>query len=529
MSGGEQEPSWRRPLPDAAAAAAVFVILCVVFWRWREVPYYWDGVGYVYPHTREIFDRGLDPILRRYDVGHPPLFYFLCAVAWTLVGPGPFGAHLVTWGFSALLGVAIFRSAREMSLPRDLAWGCSLATLTFPIVFASQLQMQLDLPMTALQLAAIYCWARRRWSGYLLFGAAACLMKLYGFLFVPALMLAEVLTAGRFGEREKRWPLRRALLLTAIPVLAYGVFLLVARWQRGPGLTVNHVPGNTIVPFWDWRVYQAHVASAWTVLFRFPMLDTWLLVAAMLLATVGLALLTSPVRRAEWSARLEPTRVRLAIGLVLVPLTLNAAFFLITGLCSRYNLLLVPVLMLMIFSAAWWLIPRRAVLWPLVVITMGLNVLLWHPGNAAGFPASIRSLVQREPLAVAWAYEIDLRFLDMIRLAQWGPRIYWLGVSGDSANGLFITHWPLNVSYYQREIGYAEHPFPTRFARSWDDVRAIMADPRYAAMPEFYVFTIQPIGDLLDPEGAGSLGFELVGERQAGELTARLYRLRRGP
>jgi hypothetical protein len=518
-----QDPHWIAAIVSQAARGVLLVVVLLaihtlVLWRFRDVPYYWDALGYVFPHSLDIYRSGLNPILTRYDVGHPTLYYFLTAIIMKIAGVSPLAGHLATWLFSSIFVLFAYLTGRDLGLNRFAAIGATATILSFPLVFASLLQMQLDYPMTAMQLAAIWCWAKRRWGWYFLFGGMACLLKLYGFLFVPPLLFGCFLASGRSWRNGERSRFLTDLLATASPALWYVGYILVCRAVRGPGLTIQHVSGNTLVKFWHPEELQHNAAVAWTVLFRYPMIDALLFGFLAFAFVAGVALRWRP---RHGTARWNPARGRLIVGLALVPLALNVAFLQLTGLCARYNLLLVASLTLGIYVVVDHLVVRRK--WMLgvgSVVAVTLNVILWHPENAGGL-----AWLRRAPIRHSSMYEIDLRFLDAVELTRWGAAQYELRASGDEANVALISHWPMSVAFYEPGIGYTDRALRCGNARDWSDVRRLISeDPQRTT---FYVLALQPIGDRLDPVGAREAGFELVRETTKGEITGRLYRWQR--
>src|SRR5690606_38022473 len=127
---------------------------------------------------------------------------------------GPRGAHIVTWMFAGVFLVSTYKLARHAGVAVPAAVAICLAVYAFPLVYAQSLQIQLDLPLASMILASYYCFLRRHWLGWMLFGSAACLIKLYGFLFVfPA--TAVCLLSGREKTGRPAW---QEALLTLAPL-----------------------------------------------------------------------------------------------------------------------------------------------------------------------------------------------------------------------------------------------------------------------------------------------------------------------
>lgn len=112
VTRGEQRTTMRHwidllradPVARGATASAIlFILLSLLLWRYHDLPYYWDALGYVFSHSQQIYDTNLFPILTDWDVGHPTLFFFCVGFLMKLFGVGPLAGHLATWAFTAVL------------------------------------------------------------------------------------------------------------------------------------------------------------------------------------------------------------------------------------------------------------------------------------------------------------------------------------------------------------------------------------------------------------------------------------------
>lgn len=472
----------------ALSIIALWLMLSLVFWPMREVPYYWDGVGYVFSHSRDIRDMNLFPFLLNWDVGHPTLFFVCVAAAMLLLGAGPEAGHFVTWGFVAVLLVAIYGNARALALPKSLSRALPVVVLCFPIVFANGIQILLDLPLTAVVLAAIWFWVRRRPLGFFLIGSAATLIKLYGVLFVPALLLAAV-AARLFVRDGGRWRgLGKELLWTGSPVASFGTFLLLRYWVRGPGLTIGHESGNKPIPIWEWERFRAYLPTAYDELFKASMADCLLYVTLALLI-VGVAVRLFGRRRLRDTEGTGNATARAVSALICLSLAVTFAFLQSTSLCARYNLPTIVALFLLSAHSAWMVLPRVKAMLGIYGLFAVLFVLLWHPANVAWLPSAVSVAMRRPVETKMHRFENDLRFLDICRLVRWGARTIHKDAQRNGRVAAVSAEWPFWVALADARFGNYRSKSHTAPAVAWADVEI-------GKCP--YVLIIRPTGAFSD-------------------------------
>lgn len=525
VTRGEQRTTMRHwidllsadPVTRGATASAIlFVLLSLLLWRYHDLPYYWDALGYVFSHSQQIYDTNLFPILTDWDVGHPTLFFFCVGFLMKLFGVGPLAGHLATWAFTAVLLVAMYGNGRVAGLPRLLAASLAAAFFTFPLLFASALQMSLDLPLAALMMAALWFWARQRWLGYFVAGSLACLVKLYGFALVPALVLALLLS----GSWRREGGMRSLFLQTArtlSPLLTFAAFLVIRYLVRGPGMTINWESGNKPVPIWEWEKFTDYLPFAFEQIYTASMLDR-VLYATAILAVV--AVVVEFLRRARPLPRPDDAQTRLLAACFAITLTLSLMFFQSLSLCARYNLPTAGALFLACGLLSWRLLPRFVPHLLLHALLAGVFITCWHPSNADRLPAPLNHLLRRVPEPLGFRLENDLRFLDVIRVTSWAAEKIDENAKKDRRPAALSTNWPFHIALADPRFGYYRRGFTTHAANAWAQVEG-------SRHP--YVLIIRPVSEFYDkPPGAKSeWPARRWKSRTVGEVTAEIWLIRR--
>lgn len=499
----------------ALAVMLVFVALTAALWRFRDLPYYWDALGYVFSHSAQIHDTNLFPILTTWDVGHPTLFFFVVAVFMKLFSVGPLAGHLATWLFTALLIVAIHGCGRALELPRSISAATALVVFLFPLTFAASLQITLDLPLTALTMAAVWFWARGRWLGYFIVGSMTTLVKLYGFFIVPALLFALMILHGMQRPRDWRsfW---RDCVRTVSPLITLIIFFIVRYQVRGPGLTIAWESGNKPVPIWDWPAFTAYFPRAFDDIFTASMLDRFL-VFAVILFFLLVACRSLGVVAPSVISRASARVLAASLGISLI---YSMAFFQSLSLCARYNLPTVCGIFLIISFCLWNLLGNQRILLLLHAMAGVLFIILWHPRNAEALPAPLSTLLRRPVETLGYRMENDLRFLDVIDLTKWaGREINAHAKRNHKARGV-STNWPFSIALADARFGYLDRRLNIHVASLWSEVEG-------SRHP--YVLIINPISNFYDPPPPPNNPYVAseIASRVKGEVQAHIYLVRR--
>ncbi|MEO8377739.1 MAG: glycosyltransferase family 39 protein [Candidatus Sumerlaeota bacterium] len=498
----------------ALAIATLFVAITALLWRYRVLPYYWDAVGYVFSHSAQIHDTNLFPILTTWDVGHPTLFFFIVAVFMKLFGVGPLAGHLATWLFAALLLVSLYGCARALELPRWLSVATTAVIFLFPLTFAATLQITLDLPLTALLMASVWFWSRRRWAGYFVTGSLVTLVKLYGFFLIPSLILALLITWLVRRPRDSWQKLFHEAVRTTAPLIVLLLFVMIRYQVRGPGLTIAWESGNKPVPIWDWPAFAAYFPTAFENIFTASMLDKFLIFAVM---SASLLVIAKANRFASFgSFSVSDPAARVLSAAVGISIVFSFAFFQSLSLCARYNLPTACGIFLIISFCLWNLLQSRGTILCIYALTVVVFVICWHPRNAEALPAPLNTWLRRPTEVNGYRFENDLRFMDVIDLTKWGAReIDAHAKRNHKARGV-STNWPFNIAYADERFGYVNKRLNTHPAGVWSEVEG-------SRHP--YVMIINPVSNFYDqpPPPDNPFVATKIATRTQGDAEAELW------
>ena len=263
--------------------------------------------------------------------GHPLLCAFTFAAGYRVLGPTPWAGHIVALGIACCALLAAFGLGRAVAgRNAGLLGGITLAIQ--PLFVAQAAQVLPEMLLAACCTAALWAHVTSRRAAYLAFASMAMLTKETAVVLPAGLVLAEVVLAVR---REGRDPgLARRLGVILLPLATLAVFLAVQRTQHG------------------WFMFPYHTGflatSPWAVLDRAAFFFGFAFVGQgrfVWLVVLGLVL---GVRQA-----LAPWALGRPVWVVLACYaTAVFAFSIMNFPLGRYLLLVMPVLALLVASAA---------------------------------------------------------------------------------------------------------------------------------------------------------------------------------
>lgn len=492
-----------------------WALIALLHWRHADFPWYWDGLGYVFPHSWEIWQSGLFPILRNWDVGHPTLYYWLVALGFTIIGPIPLAGHLVCWAFAGLLAVGTWVSGRLMGLGRGAAAMAVLVLFCFPIMRSNLLLTNLDLALAALTVLAYAAWSvESRWL-YIMAAAAAALTKIYGILVIVPPVLLVLAQCRRWPAPGWGWRLATALGTAVAPLLVLGAFLAVRHAVRGGGLTVGWTTGNQLVPFWMWSEFLPYIPRALAELWR----------ASLMEGLVYTAVVLAPL--AAWSRHRRGGAMLPAIGPGfdlfvlngLLLLMLTGMFVQLYSLSARYLMPGLPLLVLVPLVLAREILgagPRGRIVWYAGAVALALLFSAWqHPDRGRRWPAMLHAISVRSAEPQGYRHEHDLRMRDIVRVVRWAAETIHADAASRGRAPEVVTCWPFTVAMSSREAGWVSEPMPAQPANSWREAGA--------ARP-VYLVLVEPVCWFQDEEERDPRWAPLA-SRSRGEARARVYTL----
>ncbi len=176
---------------------------------------------------------------------YPPLFYFVEAGVFAVLGVSDFAAQVTVTLFIVVLAFSAYRIARFI-LPRWSAVAVALLAIGAPEVAYWGRQVMLDIPAYAMLVTAVFCFARYLEKGqrrdiYLtaLFVLAAIYIKLESAFIAPVLAAVFVAAKGRTALRDRH-------ALGAALLAAVGVIPAVLLTLRFGAVNMQSVAGRSV-------------------------------------------------------------------------------------------------------------------------------------------------------------------------------------------------------------------------------------------------------------------------------------------
>lgn len=219
----------RRLLPFTIPRAAhAFAIIFCAIWLLHgpllRLPYFWDEAGYFIPAARDLLLAGDLIPHTTLSNAHPPLVMIWLAGWWKLSNYAPAVTRTAMLLFAAFGLLGLWKLA-ERVVNSKVATATLIVTAVYPVVFAQSSLAQLDIPVMALTMWALYFYVEERRSLAVLMFALAALAKETA-LITPLVIVGWELL-GPLVSRKKTSPwLQRAtrasaLLLSAVPLLVW--------------------------------------------------------------------------------------------------------------------------------------------------------------------------------------------------------------------------------------------------------------------------------------------------------------------
>ncbi|MCC7030622.1 MAG: glycosyltransferase family 39 protein [Chitinophagaceae bacterium] len=221
-------------------AEYLFLILLLLFiflkWPSLQIPYFWDELGVYVPGMREIADKhtigifpaDLDPL---YSRGHPMLFYFVGGNVFKLFGDHIMVGHVLAITIAVCTLLLFFRTLSRIFNP----WSALAATFLLavqPVFFAMSGILLPEMLLTFFGILAFSGIYFKQWGLFALGGTLALMTKESGIIW--SALAAVVLLTDSLLLRDfftlKRWSL---FLKGALPLIVYGAFLLLQKYQHG--------------------------------------------------------------------------------------------------------------------------------------------------------------------------------------------------------------------------------------------------------------------------------------------------------
>lgn len=401
-----------------------------------SLPYFWDESDVYVPGARWVAEHDLDVtpgvFPDDYSRGHPPLLYFLAAVAFRFFGTDPTVGHLVVLPFTVLALVATYLLGAALFGRRVGASAAVLLGAT-PLFMSIGNMLLPEVPLTALAALSLFAFARGRLVLAVLAGVAAVWMKETGIFAAGAVGIGVLFDAWRRRALRESW---HRIALATVPLFALLAFFVWQRVHAGYYIFPHHQD-----LFADRPLELANVLTVWpSIVLRH---GRWIVFLGALAALALKTSVPAPTRDERW----VPMRSAVIVACLALVL-LNAVFFTKMFWLDRYALPAHPGLLVCACGAlfaGFRAVAERARRWVAAGVVVAASLLGTLSMRAEAPPDS-------EELTFAYA---DVIATHRRAFAALGPQ-----------DAPVLTTWPMTVELEEPYLGYVDRPLETIHARS---------------------------------------------------------------
>lgn len=214
---------------------AVLAMVVIVKWQDLSLPYFWDelgvytlGANHMYHHGISLQPSSLDPVISR---GHPLLFFALYAYVFKIFGNAVEVTHTLSLVISLVHLAVVYRFSKKY-FGGFVAVSASLLFASIPVFLALSSLMLPEMLLSLFVFLSLFAWYEKRFVAAGIYAALAILTK-ESAIVLPCAFAAHIVLLWIF-DREKRTPISfRQITGILLPVIAFGVFLIVQKIQNG--------------------------------------------------------------------------------------------------------------------------------------------------------------------------------------------------------------------------------------------------------------------------------------------------------
>ncbi len=440
--------------------ALIFTGIWLLHGPFLRLPYFWDEAGYFVPAARDFLLTGDLIPKTTLSNAHPPLVMIWVAMWWKASAYTPAVTRTAMLLVSALGLYGVWKLASRISNWK-VATASTVLTAIYPVIFAQSSLAQLDVPVMALTIWAIYFHVENRRIATVVTFAFAALAKETA-LIGPITIFGWELICPLI-ERYRTWkvclhPHRLvhtfSMLLSAVPlVLWYTYHFHRTGYIFGNPEYVQYNVSATLVPI---RILVALLMRLWHATGYMNLF---------VLTALALVLTREPVIETSSGSEREgiPLKIQLLFGLLILA---HAVAFAIVGGAplARY---MVPVIPLVII---------------LSVVTIYRHSRNWTTWCAVAGLAFVLALVINPPWRIA--PEDNLAYSDFVHLHA-GAAAY---LSQEHPNAMVLTAWPGSDELNRPFLGYVKKSMTVVRAENFSAPQMIAAAQQRDAFDFVFVF-----------------------------------------
>jgi len=192
-----------------------------------DFPAHWDEIVYFWG-TWKVFDNHLNPFVEFWSY-KPPLLFELTAIFYKIFGVSRWAGRLIIALSSSLSIFLTYKLGEKVFTPKVGLWASILLFLN-PLFFTQSNLFHTSILMTALFLAAIYFYLKKRFWLYFLFGSLLVLTKEPGVLIITSIFCFDFFI--NFKKNSLKKVVKKSLLILS-PLSVFVIWLLLNKHFMG--------------------------------------------------------------------------------------------------------------------------------------------------------------------------------------------------------------------------------------------------------------------------------------------------------
>lgn len=416
-----------------------FALLLTVKANILNVPYHWDVMGYVMPSADAFFETGRLSSLTGLS-GHPPLFFIVLVLVWTIFGQSVVVSHVLILVFGALSLSFLFVLTEKLYGWKEAV--AAVLLLFFNQLFFAQVgTAYLSVPLMCLAILTVHLYLRQKHLLYLISASAMLLIKETAAVILLAVVLFDLI--HNISQRVNLKAVIKKCLLLSLPLASLVLWFfyhgLKAGWTVNMKLLVNKHQMWPLFQynilrylFFDWSGENVNRAN-------------WIIFFAVTIFIVAQAVKKKSLKT-EW--------------LFLMIIFLNILFFSYSDDLPRYFLIIYPFYFIL-GARAFVVLSEKAKLKNLVLLLLLLSVISLSVFNYEG---------RRD--VDGWRLESNMEYLDLVRVCQSAAHF----IESEYPEYKIITTFPLDFAFENPRYGYVSKPLSLISAElfeSYDDVLVV--------------------------------------------------------
>jgi 4-amino-4-deoxy-L-arabinose transferase-like glycosyltransferase len=232
-------PVFRMTISDKKPCHIIFaaIVVALTVFKWHDfyLPYFWDELGvyaqavdYQFQHNISLMPGSVPGVLSR---GHPLLFTFMNACVMRVFGEQPLVAHLFCFSISVFLLCAVYIKIGRYFNPK--AGLVSALILAVQPVFLAQSGLLIpEITLALFIFLALCSYYEKSFFLFSVFVVMAVLTKEAAIVLPVTVLAYSILTWVLRGVKPKGLS-TSGVVLTIVPYLVFGLFLLLQKHQNG--------------------------------------------------------------------------------------------------------------------------------------------------------------------------------------------------------------------------------------------------------------------------------------------------------